>query len=87
MSDDARTPRQIEADIEATRTRLAGTIDQLTYRTKPAVIAQRQKQQAQATLRQAFTTPEGDLRIERVAAVAVVVAALVSVAVLRRVRR
>lgn len=86
MSDDGRSPRQIEAEIEATRERLAGTIDQLTYRTQPGVIVQRQKAQAQRALQETFTTPEGDLRIERVAAVAAVVVAVVALAVYRRVR-
>lgn len=86
MSDEGRSPRQIETEIEATRERLAGTIDELTYRTQPAVIARRQKDQAQLKLQETFTTPQGDLRVERVAAVAVVVVAVVALAVFRRVR-
>lgn len=34
--------RDIEAEIEATRERLAATIDQLAYRASPKVIANRQ---------------------------------------------
>lgn len=86
MSQDARSPRQIEADIEATRTRLANTIDELAYRAKPGVITNRQKDAAVVKLQETFTTPNGDLRIERVATVIVVVAAIVGLAVYRRVR-
>lgn len=86
MSQDARTPRQIEADIETTRTRLANTIDELAYRAKPGVIANRQKDAAVVKLQDTFMTPNGDVRIDRVAAVVVVVAALVGLGIYRRVR-
>lgn len=86
MSQHARSPRQIEADIEATRTRLANTIDELAYRAKPGVIAERQKDAAAAKLQETFMTPNGDIRIDRVAAVVVVVAALVGLGIYRRVR-
>lgn len=86
MSQDARSPRQIEADIEATRTRLANTIDELAYRSKPGVIANRQKDAAVVKLQDTFMTPNGDVRIDRVAAVVAVVAVLVGIGVYRRVR-
>lgn len=86
MSQDARTPRQIEADIETTRTRLANTIDELAYRAKPGVIANRQKDAAVVKLQDTFMTPNGDVRIDRVAAMVVVVAALVGLGIYRRVR-
>ncbi len=86
MSQDARSPRQIEADIEATRTRLASTIDELAYRAKPNVVAQRQKDAAVVKLQDTFMTPNGDLRMERVAAVAVAVAVLVGIGIFRRTR-
>lgn len=84
MSQDARSPRQIEVDIEATRTRLASTIDELAYRTKPAVVVQRQKDVVVAKLQETFLTPNGDLRMDRVAAVVAVVAVLVSIGIKRR---
>jgi len=37
----ARTPAEIEANIEATRARLAGTVDAIAYRVKPANVARR----------------------------------------------
>lgn len=42
MSSAARTPDEIAADIAATRNRLAGTVDQLIYRSHPKTIATRQ---------------------------------------------
>ncbi len=83
---ESRSVRQIEEEIEATRTQLASTIDQLVYRTKPATIAQRSKDQAMVALRDATYTPDGQLRTERVAAAAVVVVALVALAIYRRKR-
>ncbi len=41
--------RQIEQEIEATRERLAGTIDQLVYRAHPKTIANRQATAVKAT--------------------------------------
>lgn len=86
MSQDARSPRQIEADIETTRTRLANTIDELAYRTKPGVIVERQKDAALVKLHDTFMTPNGDIRLDRVAVVVVVVATLVGIGIYRRVR-
>lgn len=39
---DTRAPDTIESEIEATRDRLAGTIDQLVYRASPKTIARRE---------------------------------------------
>jgi hypothetical protein len=74
MSDTAR----LEQDIQATRARLEGTINELAYRAQPQVIAQRQAQGLRLRLDAATHTPDGELRIERIAAV---VAAAVAVAV------
>ena len=40
----------LEADIAARRARLADTLSELSYRTQPKVIADRQKQAAQALM-------------------------------------
>ncbi len=48
MAGNDRGPAAIEADIEATRERLAANIDQLIYRTRPATIAQQQSNRAKA---------------------------------------
>jgi hypothetical protein len=39
---DTRAPETIESEIEATRDRLAHTIDQLLYRSSPKTIAKRE---------------------------------------------
>lgn len=39
---DTRAPETIESEIEATRDRLAQTIDQLLYRSSPKTIARRE---------------------------------------------
>ncbi|HET7801002.1 MAG TPA: DUF3618 domain-containing protein [Humibacillus xanthopallidus] len=81
MSDTAR----LEQDIQATRARLEGTINELAYRAQPQVIAQRQAQGLRLKLDAATHTPDGELRIERIAAiVAAAVAAVVVVGFLRR---
>lgn len=78
MSQDARSVEQIEADIVATRARLASTVDELKYRTQPKVIAQRQLDSVKAKAKSATHTPEGDLRVERIAAVAAAVVVVVA---------
>lgn len=79
-------PAAIEADIEATRARLAGTVDELAVRMHPKEIARRSADDAKTKLREATTTPDGKLRVERLAAVGAAVAALLGVIVWRRTR-
>jgi Protein of unknown function (DUF3618) len=84
----SQTPAQIEADIEATRTRLAGTVDELATRVQPKEIARRSAEEAKAKLQAATHTEDGSLRTERVAAVGGAAALLVVLAGLRaRARR
>jgi hypothetical protein len=86
----AQTPAQIEAEIEATRLRLAGTVDELTTRMQPKEIARRSAEDAKAKAYSATHTEDGKLRTERVAAVgaaAALLAGLVSLRALRRRRR
>ena len=79
------SPDQIEAEIVATRAHLASTIDELTVRAQPSEIARRQKEAAKARFVEATHTPEGDLRVERLGAVAAAAAAvLVVLAILHR---
>ena len=86
MSDStqAKSVDEIEAEIRAARTRLAGTVDELHTRTAPAELARRQV----ASLKQRFTeatrTESGELRTERIAALAAAAVALIGLAVLRR---
>lgn len=66
MSTGARTPDQITAEIDVTRDRLAGTIDQLVYRVQPKTIAARQLE----AIKGSFYDDEGKLDLTMVAKVA-----------------
>ncbi len=119
-----RTPAEIEADIEVTRERLAGTVNAIAERVKPANVARRGADSAKAaaqngaesakaaaltgaeaakaaaltgaeaakaaaltgakTARAEFTDDHGDLRIDRVGALAAVVVVLMGLLVWRR---
>ena len=83
MGDETSTSLEaIEAEILETRARLAGTIDELAFRAQPKEIARRQAQSAKAKLIEATHTPEGDLRVERVGAVAAGSAVVLGLAIL-----
>jgi len=61
----ARTAEQIEADIAATRARLASTVDELVDRAHPKNVAKRQVEQARA---QVFDET-GALRTQKLVAI------------------
>jgi Protein of unknown function (DUF3618) len=61
----ARSTQQIEADIAATRARLASTVDELVDRAHPKNVAKRQVEQAKA---QVFDE-RGQLRTQKLIAV------------------
>ncbi|MGW7680401.1 DUF3618 domain-containing protein [Kribbella sp. NPDC054772] len=76
MSDTkARTAEQIEADIAATRVRLASTVDELVDRANPKNVALRQVEQAKS---QVFDE-QGQLRTQKIVAVAGAVVGVVGV--------
>lgn len=75
-----RTPEAIERDIEATRERLAGTVDKIATRVAPANIVRRLQDSARVTV----VDPSGQLRVERVATIAAVVLTLIGLIVWRR---
>ena len=77
----------LEAEIAARRERLATTIDELTQRVSPKNIIQRQTDAARARFADVATTPEGDLRVERLAVVVAVVAVVGGWLVYRRLHR
>jgi hypothetical protein len=83
----AQSPAEIEAEIEATRLRLAGTVDELATRVQPKEIARRSAQDAKAKAFAATHTEDGKLRTERVAAVGAAAALLGALAVVRALRR
>jgi hypothetical protein len=79
-----RGPNSIEGDMEATRERLAETIDQLIYRASPKTIARREI----ATLKAHFVDAQGEPRTDNILKVAGAVAGfIVFVVVTRRVTR
>ncbi|MEO7423177.1 MAG: DUF3618 domain-containing protein [Ornithinibacter sp.] len=77
----------LEAEVAARRNRLASTIDELTRKATPKAIFQRQSEAAKARFADVATTPEGELRIERLAAVVVVVVVVGGFVIYRRVHR
>jgi hypothetical protein len=70
MAEKAPSPAEIEKAIEAKRTELAATIDELSTRAKPKEIVRRGVAGLTAKAQGAVRTPDGQLRTERVAAVA-----------------
>jgi hypothetical protein len=79
------SPAAIESAIEAKRASLAATIDELSFRTQPKELARRGIAGIAGKARGAVATPDGQLRTERVGAVAG--AAVVLLVVLVWVRR
>lgn len=71
----------IEARIAARQKRLEGTVDELASRVAPQALLEQGKQTAMARFEAVAMTPQGDLRVERVAAAAAVVIALVALRV------
>jgi hypothetical protein len=80
---DNRSPAEIEADIEQTRDRLAGTLDELSDRLSPRAALRK----ANTAVRGAFVTPDGAVRKNRAAAVLGGVVSVVGGAVALRRRR
>ena len=76
----ARTPDQIEADIVATRARLAETVDELVDRAHPRNVAKRQVEQAKSQVYDA----DGNLRTQKIASVAGAVAGVLVLLLLVR---
>lgn len=77
-----RTPAEIEADIERTRARLAGTVDAIAERVKPANVARRGVESARS---QVFDE-QGQLRTARVGIIVAAVAATAGFLAWRRSR-
>ena len=79
------SPDAIEAEIAVARAHLASTIDELTLRTRPREILRRQKESVKAKFVDATHTPDGDLRVERLGALAAAGSAvLLMLAILHR---
>lgn len=65
---DTRSASQIEADIDAKRKHLAGTVDELAVKAHPKNIARRAMNAARASFDEAVYTSDGTLRTDRVSA-------------------
>ncbi len=87
-TDSSSTPtiERLEADLETARRHLAGTIDELTRKAAPKAVIRRQVEMLRAKFDEATRTPDGQLRTERVAALAAAGVALVALGVWRRTR-
>jgi len=79
-----KSVQEIEAEIAAARDRLAGTVDELHTRTAPKEIARRQAESAKVKFTEATRTESGDLRTERIAALAAAAVALIGLGAIRR---
>ena len=75
-----RLPSSIEVEMEATRERLAGTIDQLVYRASPKTIVKREI----ASVKAHFVDAQGNPRTDNILKVAGVVVGLVAFVVVTR---
>jgi len=80
----ARTPDQIEAEIAATRARLAATVDELVDRAHPRNVAKRQVEQAVTLTRSQVYDENGNLRTQKIASVAGAVAGVLVLLLLVR---
>jgi hypothetical protein len=82
--DQGQGPVSLEREMDATRERLADTIDQLVYRANPKTIVRRQV----ATVRSYFVDEQGQPRTDNILKVAGGVVGFVAfVVVVRRVTR
>ena len=86
-----RSPEQIEADIARTRERLAGTVNEIADRVKPANVVRRKTEgvrqlasHAAETARAQVVDARGDVRTERVAALGAAAIAALGLLVWRR---
>ncbi|HRW17424.1 MAG TPA: DUF3618 domain-containing protein [Dermatophilaceae bacterium] len=78
---------ELEAQIEDARARLADTVDELVARAQPSAIIAREKESLRASFYAATRDEQGDLRLERIAAVLGAVAAVsIGLGLLRRAR-
>ena len=77
----------LEAEVVARRERLAHTVDQLVEAASPRNLLHREVDRAKARFADVAQTPEGELRVERLAAVVAVVAVVGGLLAYRALRR
>lgn len=63
-----RSEKEIEADLTATRDRLARTVDQLTFRASPQELKRRQVEKLKAKGNEIAYDAQGQPRLDRLAA-------------------
>ncbi len=83
---DTRSTHEIEKEIEQSRARLAATVDELAFRMKPKNLVERQLASTRAGLYDATHNRDGSIKLEVVAPAVAIVAGLVAIAIVRRVR-
>lgn len=62
----ARSAKEIEADLAATRNRLAGTVDELAFRSQPKEIAKREVESIKLAAFDATHSPDGEVDEQKV---------------------
>jgi hypothetical protein len=80
-------PSAIEAEIARRRDHLAATVDELARRAHPKAIARQGAADAKDRVRAAALTPQGELRIERLGALAAAAVVIIVLGALLRRRR
>lgn len=65
----ARSVKEIEADLAATRTRMARTVDELAYRVSPTTLKANALASIKTKATDAAFDADGNLRMDRVATV------------------
>lgn len=78
---------ELELELAARRARLAGTLDELMERVTPKEIARHSARGVKQKIDEQLRTPDGGLRVERVAAIAAAAVAAVALVVVARRRR
>lgn len=63
---EAPTAKDIEADLTASRERLASTIDELAFRAQPKEIVRRSTEGAKLKVNELTRTPDGELATEKI---------------------
>ncbi|MBC9957102.1 DUF3618 domain-containing protein [Yimella sp. cx-51] len=82
-----KSAKEIEAELQASRQRLAGTIDELAFRAQPREIAKRQVETVKLKASEATRTPEGDVAGDKLGiAVGGLGAVLLALGLIRRAR-
>lgn len=81
-----RSQKEIEAELTATRERLARTVDQLTFRASPQEIKRRQVEALKLSANRAAFTETGEPRYDRLATgLAIVAGVAIALGLARRV--